>query len=134
LSFNRPPDRKWDEEKLGLPGRGKLDAIYVRPVAPFLTEANFAGPHEFIPPAYVLNGPPNWCQLRFRVTPGDVQGSVFGNDLQPLPNVTAADRLQGWVDAAMPDAPRLAPFGAGSGLFVRNGKALFRNVRLRPAN
>ena len=89
--------------------------------------------HEYDPPAIVPNAPPNWHPIRVRVTRDEYAVTVLGRQLPRIGTPLAAGELQKFLDIA-PGAPRVGgPLDGGIGLFVSNGKALYRNVRLTPA-
>jgi hypothetical protein len=91
------------------------------------------GAAPFDHPPFRRVSPPNWLPLRVRVTADAIQSVAAG---RPLPDVgmdaagnairTATDDVPGW---AHPPDPHLS---GGFGLYVRDGRALFRSVRLVP--
>jgi hypothetical protein len=126
-----PPDKLLPP---GAPrGTVEAEAIYVTPTAPYMHKMSIVPGHEYDPPAIVPNAPPNWHPIRVRVTRDEYAVTVLGRQLPRIGTPLAAGELQKFLDIA-PGAPRVGgPLDGGIGLFVSNGKALYRNVRLTPA-
>ncbi len=66
VKVNAPADKKWPFDFP--PGLATAEAVYVTPTAPYLHTMAIVPGHDFTPPAILLNAPPNWHQIRVRVT------------------------------------------------------------------
>jgi serine/threonine protein kinase len=130
VTVNGPPDRPWPNQFP--PGEAKAEALYLTPTMPYLHQSTIEQVLEFDPPPIVLGAAPVWRPLNLRVTSEGFAFTAEGRKLPFATNAKAAKYMNGFR-GNRPDAPPPAnPANGGIGLFVSEGKALFRNVRLSP--